>query len=638
MSIWAENAVFYHIYPLGFCGAEECNDFASLPESRILKVLQWIPHLKSLGINAVYFGPVFQSTKHGYDTADYRVIDRRLGTNEDFKRVCDALRAEGVRTVLDGVFNHVGRDFPAFRDVQEKKWDSPYKDWFHINFDGNSAYNDGFYYEGWEGYYELVKLNLRSPQVKEYLLGAVSGWFEEFGIDGLRLDVAYCLDPDFLKELRRHCKARDPEFWLMGETLHGDYNTWMNNEMLDSVTNYECYKGIYSSLNSKNMFEIAYSYNRQFGGDGWALYKGRHLYAFVENHDVSRIASAVTDERSIPLSYALLFFMPGISSVYYGGEWGFKGAKSDGDGALRPSLELQADTPLTETLRALIRLRKSCRALSHGNYRQLYLTNEQFAFAREMDGEFAVLALNIAEQTVTIPLVEPFCRGYTPDGNEIDVAQGLSLEPYSFRVITSRKTEIGPGVQAPKEQMARIAPEIKEDVTEPVKSAEPQIHENATVFPGAVIVGDVTLAEHSSVWYNAVLRGDIAPITVGKGSNIQDGCVLHVDFDIPLRIGERVTVGHGAVLHSCDIGDGSLIGMGAIVLNGAVIGKNCVIGAGALVTQNTKIPDGSMAIGSPAKVKRTLTESEMDASIKNAGEYIRLSQEYRDAGRGKFTE
>ena len=166
--MWADKSVFYQIYPLGFCGAPKEND--GVPVSRIGKIAGWAPHIQKLGANALYLSPIFESDRHGYDTRDYRKIDCRLGTNQDFAQVCETLHEHGIRVVLDGVFNHVGRGFWAFRDVQEKKWDSPYKDWFHISFDGNSNYNDGFWYEGWEGHFELVKLNLRNPAVADYLL------------------------------------------------------------------------------------------------------------------------------------------------------------------------------------------------------------------------------------------------------------------------------------------------------------------------------------------------------------------------------------------------------------------------------------------------------------------------------------
>mgnify|MGYP002689611855 CR=1 FL=1 len=154
----------------------------------------------------------------------------------------------------------------------------------------------------------------------------------------------------------------------------------------------------------------------------------------------------------------------------------------------------------------------------------------------------------------------------------------------------------------------------------------PDIHPSAFVAPGAVVRGEVHLAENSSVFYNAVLRGDRAPISIGEGTNIQDNCVVHVEYDLPVTVGKNVTVGHGAILHGCTIGDETLIGMGAIVLNGAQIGKSCLIGAGALVTQNAVIPDGCMAVGSPARVKRSLTPEEMDGLRRSAADYRQEAQ------------
>ena len=287
--MWAYNETFYQIYPIGFCGAPVHND--GVTAHRILKIGEWAEYLHDLGIGSIILNPIFESDNHGYDTRDFRKIDCRLGTNEDFKEVCQKLHSQGVKIMLDGVFNHVGRGFWAFKDVQEKKWDSPYKDWFHINFDGNNGYNDGFWYEGWEGHFELVKLNLGNPAVVDYLLDCVKMWIEEFEIDGLRLDVAYCLDHNFMKRLRRFCEEIKPGFALIGEVLFGDYNLIVNDEMLHGCTNYECYKGIYSSLNSMNLFEIAHSLNRQYGPEQWCIYRGKHLMSFVDNHDVTRIAS-----------------------------------------------------------------------------------------------------------------------------------------------------------------------------------------------------------------------------------------------------------------------------------------------------------------------------------------------------------
>lgn len=293
--MWADESVFYQIYPLGFCGAPFEND--GVLTSRILKVNDWIPHINKLGANAIYFSPVFESDTHGYNTRDYRKIDCRLGTNDDFKNVCDNLHKAGIKVVLDGVFNHVGRGFFAFQDVLKNREASPYKDWFaRIDFGGNSNYNDGLWYEGWEGNYDLVKLNLRNEEVINYIFDSIKLWVDEFDIDGIRLDVAYCLDKDFLKRLRHFCNGLKADFWLLGELLHGDYNQFVNDEMLHSCTNYECYKGLFSSFNSMNMFEIVHSLLRQFGPENWTLYKGKHLLTFVDNHDVSRIASNLNNE------------------------------------------------------------------------------------------------------------------------------------------------------------------------------------------------------------------------------------------------------------------------------------------------------------------------------------------------------
>lgn len=158
---------------------------------------------------------------------------------------------------------------------------------------------------------------------------------------------------------------------------------------------------------------------------------------------------------------------------------------------------------------------------------------------------------------------------------------------------------------------------------------KPEIAPSAFIAPGAHVIGDVRLCENTSVWHNAVLRGDAAPITVGSGSNIQDNCTLHCDEGRPLSIGSNVTVGHNAVLHSCTVGDGSLIGIGAVVLSGAVIGKCCIVAAGSVVTSNTVVPDGSLIMGIPAKLKRRLTKQEQEDLLCKAESYVALAKQYK---------
>ena len=354
--------------------------------------------MKKLGINAVYFSPVFESDTHGYNTRDYKKIDCRLGTNEDFKEVCGALHKEGIKVVLDGVFNHVGRGFSAFLDVLKNRENSVYRDWFHIDFGGNSNYNDGLWYEGWEGNFDLVKLNLGNPEVVEHIFSAVKSWVEEFDIDGLRLDVAYCLTPDFLRRLRSFTDGLKEEFFLVGETLHGDYNQWMNPQMLHSVTNYECYKGLYSSFNSMNLFEIVHSLLRQFGPENWTLYKGQHLLCFVDNHDVTRIASNLTNARHLPLIYAMTFGMPGIPCVYYGSEWGAEAHKSQGDPALRACFEEPVENALSAWISRLAEAKKQSKALNYGSFRSVVLTNKQCIFERKTEDERVMVAINADEE------------------------------------------------------------------------------------------------------------------------------------------------------------------------------------------------------------------------------------------------
>lgn len=436
--MWAYESVFYQIYPLGFCGAPFEND--GIEVSRILKVADWIPHMKKLGINAVYFSPVFESDNHGYNTRDYRKLDCRLGTNEDFKEVCAKLHENGIRVVLDGVFNHVGRGFYQFQDVVKNRENSPYLNWFHINLGGNSNYNDGLWYEGWEGNFDLVKLNLKNEEVIAHILESVNLWIEEFDIDGLRLDVAYCLDHDFVRRLRSFTDSKKEDFFLLGEMLHGDYKQMVNSSMLHSATNYECYKGLYSSFNSMNMFEINHSLLRQFGPENWTLYKGEHLLSFVDNHDVTRVASILTNESHLPLIYAMCFGMPGIPCIYYGSEWGAKADKSEGDPALRACFEEPVFGELAEFIAKLSEAKKNSEALNYGEFRSVVLTNKQCIFERKSEKERVLVAINADSESYTAHF-DAGC-GMAIDlisGEKFDFGGGSELPPYSAYFLKMEK-------------------------------------------------------------------------------------------------------------------------------------------------------------------------------------------------------
>ncbi len=437
--MWSDNSILYQVYSLGMCGAPKENDGHLVP--RILKILDWLPHLQKLNVDTLYFSPIFESDRHGYDTRDYRKIDCRLGTNDDFSYVCKILKENGFRIILDGVFNHVGRGFWAFQDVLQNKDHSPYKDWFCIDFGRNSCYDDGFYYEGWEGHYELVKLNLSNPKVREHLFSCIRFWVDTFHVDGLRLDVAYCLDLEFLCCLREFCNELKPDFLLIGEILFGDYRRILNSRMLQSCTNYECYKGLYSSFNDLNLFEIAYSLNRQFGEEG-GLYRGEHLLCFADNHDVTRVASILKEPSHLPLLYGILFSMPGIPCIYYGSEWGILGKKENGsDDALRPALSSPQWNDLTDLISSLAFLHKHYKSLSQGNYKTIYLTNRQFVFQRRFDEDCIAIAINAdtEEHAADMQKAEISCNGELTElltGNTISCINGkLRLPPLSLQLL-----------------------------------------------------------------------------------------------------------------------------------------------------------------------------------------------------------
>lgn len=441
-----KNAVFYHIYPLGFCGVIN-NKKNILSASGFDKFDdKWINHLKNMGINSVYFGPIFQSSYHGYDTIDYLKIDDRLGTNDDFKNIVSKLHANNIRVIIDGVFNHVGRDFWAFVDVKNNKANSQYSSWFNIDFNGNSNYNDGFYYEGWEGHYDLVKLNLYNKNVRDYLLHVVEEWVHEFDIDGIRLDVAYLLNKNFIKELRLTTNKFNNDFWLMGEMIHGDYNSIVSPEMLHSATNYELYKGLYSSHNDKNYFEIAYSLNRQFGEYG--IYKNLTLYNFVDNHDVNRIATIINDKRYLNNIYTLLFTIPGIPSIYYGSEWGIEGDKSITDLNLRPELSIDnfdnddKSKKLEDFITKLISIRKNNKELTLGIYKEFIVKNKQFVFGRYLNDNWIIILLNLDDKEEYIELNSIFKKKdiinlldendkYINENNKIII----NMKPFSSKIL-----------------------------------------------------------------------------------------------------------------------------------------------------------------------------------------------------------
>ncbi len=404
---WYDEAVFYHIYPLGMTGAPKQNPYGE-PVHRLNTLLPWISHIKAIGCNALYIGPLFESVGHGYETTDYKKLDSRLGTNEDLTHFVSTCHENGIRVILDGVFNHTGRDFFAFKDLLQNRENSSYKDWYcNVNFWGNNSYNDGFSYESWGGYDLLAKLNQHNPAVKEYICDVIRFWVQEFDIDGIRLDAADVMDFDYMKALRGVANEVKPDFWLMGEVIHGDYSRWANGNTLHSVTNYMLHKALYSAHNDHNYFEIAHTVKYVSDKVGHGL----NLYTFVDNHDVERIATKLQNKAHFLPVHILLYTLPGIPSLYYGSEFGIEGKKERGsDDSLRPALNYDdyADAiqtnPYTRLIAALGTIRRRTPALCYGDYRELELQTTHFAYERTLNGQSVVVAVNNSDREVRVTL------------------------------------------------------------------------------------------------------------------------------------------------------------------------------------------------------------------------------------------
>lgn len=404
---WYDEAVFYHIYPLGLTGAPKQNSYGE-PVHRLNTLLPWISHIREIGCNAIYIGPLFESVGHGYETTDYKKLDSRLGTNEDLTNFVKECHKQGIRVILDGVFNHTGRDFFAFQDIKKNRENSPYKDWYcNVNFWGNNSYNDGFSYVNWGGHDLLVKLNQHNPAVRDYICDVIRFWVSEFDIDGIRLDAADVMEFPYMQALRQVANEVKPEFWLMGEVIHGDYSRWANEGTLHSVTNYALHKAFYSAHNDHNYFEIAHTitYVQRMVGNKLKL------YSFVDNHDVERIYTKLKNKNHFAPVHVMLYTLPGIPSLYYGSEFGIEGKKERfSDDSLRPALNLEdykdaaEKNVCTKLIAALGKIRQNTPALCYGEYKELLLQTTHFAYARVLDGKSVITTLNNGGNEVNMSL------------------------------------------------------------------------------------------------------------------------------------------------------------------------------------------------------------------------------------------
>lgn len=539
---WYNEAIFYHIYPLGLTGAPKENDYGT-PVHRLNTLLPWINHIKEIGCTALYIGPLFESVGHGYETTDYKKLDSRLGTNEDLTNFVKACHEKGIRVIFDGVFNHTGRDFFAFKDIQKNREHSPYVNWYcNVNFGGNTEYNDGFSYENWGGYNLLVKLNQRNPEVQNYICDVIRFWVSEFDIDGIRLDAADVLDFDFMRILRHTADEVKKDFWLMGEVIHGDYSRWVNGQTLHSVTNYALHKALYSGHNDHNYFEIAHTVKYlQNMGD-------LDLYNFVDNHDVERIHTKLQNKAHFAPVHVLLYTLPGVPSIYYGSEFGIDGKKEKfSDASLRPALDLNdyADAatknPCTALIAALGKVRQGTPALRYGSYAELALTNRQFAFARDLEGIRVIVTVNNDDSDAEMNLP----TGSAPEYVGALTGQKVSAQSGRIRVrVAANSGEIWiPAGDMPEYKPVQTdVPETaaaKENEDAASEAEEEQEAENNTVTEAAPEKEASNAENTDKASDNTANPADVPSTPEAESSNLQETAAAPNPHKTP----EEMTVG-----------------------------------------------------------------------------------------------
>jgi cyclomaltodextrinase len=449
---WPRQTTWYHVYPLGFLGAEPRNPDplpGDAPVRHRLRAMEpWLDYLVDLGVGGLMLGPVFASETHGYDTVDYFRVDPRLGDEDDLVRLCEACHRRGLRVLLDGVFNHVARSFPPFADVLAHRAASRHAGWFRLDFDAPGP--DGFAYAVFEGHRHLVALNHAEPAVLELATAVADHWIER-GADGFRLDAAYAVPPAFWAAFATQVRARHPDVYLLGEVIHGDYARFVRESTLDSVTQYELWKAIWSSLNDRNLFELAYALGRHRG-----FLDVFQPLTFVGNHDVTRIASQLREPEHLGHALAILFTVPGSPAIYAGDERGWRGIKhhrEGGDAEIRAPFpatpgELGEDgQPLYRLHQELLRARRDRPFLAHGRVEVSHLASQQLVYeVTAGPDEALVTGLNLAERAVTLELPAAYraprlVAGHPAGVEALPAGPGLTLPPLGWAMLdaTSRR-------------------------------------------------------------------------------------------------------------------------------------------------------------------------------------------------------
>jgi cyclomaltodextrinase len=403
---WVEHAIWWQLYPLGFVDAYpvhagQCE--AVSEEHRLLRIVSWLDHAVELGASGIALGPIFASSTHGYDTIDHYRIDPRLGDENDFDQLVDEAHRRGLRVLLDGVFNHVGREHPRYLEARESGEGGPSSSWFRLS---SRDEHGAAVYETFEGHEGLIALDHRNPEVVDYVTEVMCHWLDR-GADGWRLDAAYAVPAAFWAAVLPRVRAEHPDAWLVGEVIHGDYAAIIEDSSLDSLTQYELWKAIWSSITDHNWHELDWTLRRHD-----AILDSFVPATFIGNHDVTRIATRIPDDRHLAHALVVLMTVGGIPSIYAGDEYRYRGTKEDragGDDAIRPPFPEhgpnQGDADALATMRLhqdLIGLRRRHPWLHRARTRTLLLTSEHYVYESRDGASAIVVALNLGERALTL--------------------------------------------------------------------------------------------------------------------------------------------------------------------------------------------------------------------------------------------
>ena len=440
---WAAEAIWWHVYPLGFTGAPTGEPAGGPPDRprdghRLRQLERWLDYAADLGCSGLLLGPIFASLSHGYDTTDYFRVDPRLGDDADFDGLAAAARHRGLSIVMDGVFNHVGRGFAGFAQALADGPDSAAARWFLPRRDPDGAVS----YDTFEGHDQLVTLNHREPAVATHVTAVMNHWLDR-GASGWRLDAAYAVPPSFWREVLPAVRARHPAAWFIAEMIHGDYVRYAADSGIDSVTQYELWKATWSSLNDRNFFELAWALDRHNGFLG-ALTP----LTFVGNHDVTRIASQLSDRRHLGHALAVLFSVGGTPAVYYGDEQGLRGVKEDragGDDAIRPAYPAGPDGlpasgwPVYRLHQQLIGMRRRHPWLAAARTTIAHLTNRAVALQASAGGGTRVITLlNVDDRPQQFPLDLSGLVTTETLGPEAQAGEPAAVPAHAWRIIEAR--------------------------------------------------------------------------------------------------------------------------------------------------------------------------------------------------------